>query len=62
VKRAGKGIQKQRDKAARAARTQGINKAYQKRFCSVVVNQGRQGRSITQIAVYLGVSRKRLYD
>ena len=57
-----KGIQKQVDKSARQGRTQGINKAYQKRFCSVVLNQGRQGKSLTQIAAYLGVTRKRLYS
>jgi DNA-binding XRE family transcriptional regulator len=51
---------KQRDKAVARGRTQGLSKEYQPRFCKVVVNQGRQGKSRTQIAVYLGVSRKRL--
>lgn len=55
-----KGIQKERDKSASAGRTKGLSKEYHKRFCNAVVNQGRQGKSRTQIAVYLGVSRKRL--
>jgi hypothetical protein len=55
-----KGIQKERDKSASAGRAKGLSKEYHKRFCHVVVNQGRQGKSRTQIAVYLGVSRKRL--
>jgi hypothetical protein len=55
-----KGALKERDKSVGAGRSKGLAKEYEPRFCNVVINQGRQGKSRAQIAVHLGVTRKRL--
>jgi DNA-binding transcriptional regulator YiaG len=49
-----------RDKDATKGGGSGLRKEYQKRFCNVVIDQGRQGKSRAQIAAYLGVSRRTL--
>jgi hypothetical protein len=55
-----KGALKAPDKSVDRGRTKGLAKEYEPRFCGVAINQGRQGKSRAQIAVYLGVTRKRL--
>jgi hypothetical protein len=55
-----KGILKDCDKAAGTGTRKDLSKPYHPRFCSVVINRGRKGESRAQIAVYLGVTRKRL--
>jgi hypothetical protein len=44
----------------KASDTKTLRREYQPRFCNVVMDQGRQGKSRAQIATYLGVTRKRL--
>jgi hypothetical protein len=59
-----KGALKARDrdttKRAKAGLSETMRREYAPRLCQVVINQGRQGKSRAQIAVYLGVTRNTL--
>jgi hypothetical protein len=47
-------------KRDKAGHSETMRRDYEPRFCKVVIGQGRQGKSRAQIAVYLGVTRKRI--
>lgn len=50
----------QRRLAKDSTRDSDTKRDYKPRLCNVVIDQGRLGKSRTQIAVYLGISRRRL--
>lgn len=47
-------------KRSKAGRAEAMRREYEPRLCNVVINQGRRGKSRAQIAMYLGVSRRKL--